>query len=340
MRGEPFVGDAGKVLNAALDGAGVSRSVILITNIVDKRPPRDDWGAHSVEAITFGTTRLCELLNGAPRRTVVGLGAQAFYACATGEPPPRSERELTAALAARFGGSITELRGYVWDGPFGPTMAAVHPAFVLRTWLPWRATLQWDLEKAARWVRGCGPPQRVSRFCRNSSEAAAAAVSFLRAPLLACDIETDGGCAPVCVAFAASADEGVTFVLPRDRAQVAELLASPADKIFQNGQFDVTVLRRHDFEVRNFAHDVMLLWHAVEPLIAGRSGDTGSRASQKSLRFLASVFTDEPFWKDYHFEREEDRWTLNATDARVTYEVFERLQKPLHGCSKAKIVVI
>ena len=267
-----------------------------------------------------------------PRRMVVGLGTQAFYACATGEPPPRSERELAAALAARFGGSITELRGYVWEGPFGPVMAAVHPAFVFHTWLPWRATLTWDLQKAARWVSGVQPRTHVSRFCRNASEATAAAVRFLHSPLLAVDIETDGTCAPVCVAFAASTDEGVTFVLPRDRAAVAELLASPAEKVFQNGQFDVTVLRRNGFEVCNFAHDVMILWHSIEPLIAGRSGDTGSRTSQKSLRFLASVFTDEPWYKDYNFAREEDRWTLNATDARITYEIFERLQERLSGC--------
>jgi len=39
--GEPFVGVAGKKLSAALDGAGISREEIYITNVVKCRPPNN-----------------------------------------------------------------------------------------------------------------------------------------------------------------------------------------------------------------------------------------------------------------------------------------------------------
>jgi len=39
MRGEPFVGRAGKILTEALENAGVDRSDVFITNLVKCRPP-------------------------------------------------------------------------------------------------------------------------------------------------------------------------------------------------------------------------------------------------------------------------------------------------------------
>jgi len=41
QNGEPFIGVAGKKLSAALDGAGISRDDIYITNIVKCRPPNN-----------------------------------------------------------------------------------------------------------------------------------------------------------------------------------------------------------------------------------------------------------------------------------------------------------
>ena len=41
QRGEPFVGVAGKKLSAALEGAGISREEVYITNVVKCRPPNN-----------------------------------------------------------------------------------------------------------------------------------------------------------------------------------------------------------------------------------------------------------------------------------------------------------
>ena len=41
LKGEPFVGSAGKILSEALDSAGLSRDDVYITNVVKCRPPNN-----------------------------------------------------------------------------------------------------------------------------------------------------------------------------------------------------------------------------------------------------------------------------------------------------------
>jgi DNA polymerase len=41
LRGRPFVGRAGKLLDSALEAAGVSRKELFITNVVKCRPPKN-----------------------------------------------------------------------------------------------------------------------------------------------------------------------------------------------------------------------------------------------------------------------------------------------------------
>ena len=41
LKGEPFVGSAGKILSEALDYAGISRDDVFITNVVKCRPPQN-----------------------------------------------------------------------------------------------------------------------------------------------------------------------------------------------------------------------------------------------------------------------------------------------------------
>lgn len=41
LKGEPFVGSAGKILSEALDYAGISRDDVFITNVVKCRPPEN-----------------------------------------------------------------------------------------------------------------------------------------------------------------------------------------------------------------------------------------------------------------------------------------------------------
>jgi uracil-DNA glycosylase family 4 len=319
----PFVGAAGKVLDRALARAGIERGHCLVTNVVNARPVGNKWEAHSDQNLTAGVAELQRTLSACPRRLIVALGAEAFQACRGIDPRQRPETEFD-------GNGITELRGYVFDGPYGPVLAATHPAFVLRTWLPWWPLLCWDLAKAKRWVEGLGG--RAASTEEGPLEwVMTSGITKKPERPVAVDIETAGDHAEVikCVAFAWSANEGFVYPFNEDtREHIAELLASPAPKVLHNGQFDVTVLERHGFTVNNWTDDTMLLFHTLEPLIAGRHKEKNSQ-TQKSLRFLASLFTDEPFWKNYQFETEEDRLRLCARDSRVTWACWDAMRRRL-----------
>jgi hypothetical protein len=58
----------------------------------------------------------------------------------------------------------------------------------------------------------------------------------------------------------------------------------------------------------------------------------GRRTTAKSLRFLASIYTRAPFWKDYAFSSENERYELCGKDCCVTLEVAAKMAEELdHG---------
>lgn len=67
---------------------------------------------------------------------------------------------------------------------------------------------------------------------------------------------------------------------------VREINQLPAEKIFQNGLYDIHFLwRSYGIPVRNAEHDTMLLHHALQPEM------------EKGLGFLGTIYTDEAQWK-------------------------------------------
>lgn len=313
-----FVGASGRTLDRALAHAGIERGRCLVTNVVNARPVGNKWEAHSRETVAAGVAELVRVLSGAPRRLIVALGAEAFQACRGVDPNTRPEVEFD-------GNGITELRGYVFEGPWGPVLASTHPAFILRTWLPWWPCFLWDLAKAKRWLAG---KERVAAreeiIVRNPQGRVDWSTYSLP---LALDIETAGAHAQTIRCVGVAQESAIGYVYPfneETRDELAQILASPAPKIFHNGQFDVTILERQGFTVNNWQHDTMLLWATLEPLIAGKSKEKG-QATQKSLRFLASLLTDEPWWKLYNYSTEDDQLRLCAQDARLTWECWQAL---------------
>ncbi|HEX6942091.1 MAG TPA: UdgX family uracil-DNA binding protein [Gemmatimonadaceae bacterium] len=119
LAGEPFVGPAGKLLDDALDQAGIDRKTAYLTNVVKhfsfelrgkrrihKKPKADEIRACRpwMEA---------ELLALEPE-LIVCLGATAAQ-----------------AIMGR-GFRVTQQRGIVMSSPLGPVLATVHPSSILR----------------------------------------------------------------------------------------------------------------------------------------------------------------------------------------------------------------
>lgn len=315
--GQPFVGAAGKLLDRALHRAGLVRAEALVTNVVNTQPPANRWDQHQPADVQRGVEELHTLLDRQPRRLIVALGEEALQAVCTGSPYTVPPRDAT----------ITETRGYVFPSKFGPVLAMVHPAFVLRNWAPWWATFALDWRKAARLVvSGYAVPKRNEVIL--GTDATLPDVLF-QSRLLAVDIETTPSLQISCVGLSGDGQTG--FVMPWNEGdapklrQLQALLASDVPKTFQNGQFDTTILERHGMLVRHWAYDTMFLWHATEPFLAGRQERKRAQRTEKSLRFLASLFTDEPWWKDYAFTSPDEQYRLCAKDARITHEVTEAL---------------
>src|SRR5205807_6340643 len=198
-QGRPFVGPSGKLLTKAMTLAGFDRSDanVLVTNVVNKRPAHDEWGAHIASDVQEGLDKLQQTLTIAKPQLIVALGEHALQAVTSGNPDVKPPKKHT----------ITETRGYTFESAFGPTLAMVHPAFILRTWHPWWATFCWDWHKAARLLGCAGLPKGGGepRECIPAPDLIRRAFDWEQPRLLAVDIETSGtgaGCKPVCIAFA------------------------------------------------------------------------------------------------------------------------------------------
>lgn len=329
LAGVPFVGPAGKLLNKALERAGLSRRDALVTNVANTRPAGDEWFRHEPGAIERGTRELHELLGKAPRKLILTLGEQALQAVVHGDPRAKPGEDAT----------ITNTRGYPFESPWGLVLPAVHPAFIMRNWVPWWATFCYDTEKASRLLAlGRDATVRMQSVIHWPDELAAFIARARLARKMTFDCETGPKNEVLCVAFAIESDEGVCVPLsPWAREGVAELLASDVPKGGHNAaMFDQEVLEREGFRVNKLAFDTMYQWATLEPLLAGKEERKKGKRTEKSLRFLASFLTDESFWKDYSFQTPDDRWELCAKDARITLECAEKLERRLAAASPAR----
>jgi DNA polymerase len=120
-QGHPFVGPAGRVLDQALDEAGIDRGRVYLTNAVKhfrftrrgKRRLHEKPNAAQVRACRPWLEAEIQLVR---PRLIVLLGATAAQ----------------AVMGPAF--RVSKQRGEVMDSPFGvPVLATVHPSSVLRS---------------------------------------------------------------------------------------------------------------------------------------------------------------------------------------------------------------
>lgn len=213
----------------------------------------------------------------------------------------------TPAWALIHNTSIGKIRGTVFPCKLVEGLKVLptyHPASIFRQYEN-RAVTVLDLAKAKREAefpdivrprRTIHVPESVKDIESYISE------NFLLAERIACDIETSGT-QITCIGFSARPTEAlvIPFIDTRragnsywksleEELQVWELvrqiLSLPAEKVFQNGLYDLHfIYRGYGIRPVNCEHDTMLLHHALHP------------ESPKGLGFLGSVYTSEPAWK-------------------------------------------
>ena len=330
--GKPFVGPAGRILDAGLAAGKLLRERVYALNLINCQPPKNDLGSFE--------------------------GEQALACCKPGFDDEISWlmdhgiRVIIAAgnhPAAAFGieGGITKKRGSVYEITRGERSAFViptfHPSFINR--MRWgkadaRKDLEWtwisDIAKAKTIARdGWNPPEE--RFELNPSRERVEEVLSRRGELVSVDIETTGlnpvSGRVVVIGFGFSESEAVvtpflkqgggSYWRPLEEVDIIhELNTFFASNrlVFHNALFDVRFLQGAGFTIpwSSVAHDTMLLHHVVAPEMP------------HGLDFVVSMYGATPYWKEDFRKREgkilelDDKVlrTYNARDCVVLHQIL------------------
>lgn len=241
--------------------------------------------------------------------------------------------EAARRLIPLWEGSAQQRRGYLFEGRLGKTLVTVHPDVAATVYVPWRPLLSYDLQRAKE--HGDSPelkrPTRRVHVVGGDCTLKRALDELRDAERLAFDIEIYDAGRVSCVGFAPSASTAYVFP-PRFLGEARRILEGPTRKVAQNGQFDLHfLLTREGIRVRNFCDDTLIAWHSCYPELAGKddTGRTKSKRTHKSLAFLASLYTDDAWWKDYGFANDYEMYVLNGRDCCITFECMERLDEEI-----------
>lgn len=324
LQGRPFVGPSGQLLDRCLGLAGLRRGKdVSITNLVGTRPPGNVFARHDRADVERGISSLRSLIERTRPVVVVSLGNEAAYGLI--DDWPSKSGDIFGATG------IQERRGYFHQSDVGLVMPTLHPSAILRGRGRGQSATDemlftYDIERAKDAVKGWAPPEREVIVVSSPEQARAAAAAIRAAPISACDIE----CSPTtlaCVGFAPSPSLAYVFT-PASFEVAFELLRDPSLRlVFHNGQFDTYFLRtRCGVEVPGFSEDTIVSFHTCWPDLAGK-GERASKRTQKSLKFLASLYTYDSWWKDYEFENLGEMYRLNGIDCMVTLEIHFRLER-------------
>lgn len=314
--GQPFVGQAGKLLDKVLQRAGIDRSACYVTNSMlcrptDSPPPR--------EAIDACRGRLADELRAHPRELIISLGNSAL-------------RSITGNHNLK----ITHERGRLIETKYGKVVPTIHPAALLRGYGDYPKFLR-DVVYASSLANGGAPKSAgKTKYTIVTPEKLPAAVSFLlRKPLLAADIETSGfnPSADRILSVAVAWEKNSVAIFPDTllgRRELKKLFQSDGPKwIWHNGKFDTAFLISNGISAR-VDEDTMLMHYALDEtrgthdlksLAADLLGAPDYKQElRKYLRRMSDSFENVPRPVLYRYQ---------AKDADCTYQIYGILRKRL-----------
>lgn len=335
LKGIPFVGPAGQVLDAGLACAKLPRPTVWTTNLCCCQPPHNDLGSiEGREAVECCRKGFDDELN-----WLGSHGVTTILACG-GEP------------LNYFGveGKITKQRGSVYEVKRKAhtywMIPTFHPSFINR--MRWgkgegRKDLQWtwvgDIAKAKVVSRdGWTPPREDFNLYPTYDDV----MTTLSATgqLVSVDIETTGltpktgNIVVIGLGFSGERAVVIPFIMqggrrywtPAEEIDISSALNGFFTRnrlVFQNALFDVRFLQGSGYTVpwSSVEHDTMLLHHAVSP------------EEPHDLGFIVSKYGATPYWKEAFKHREgsiiqlpnETLRSYNARDCVVLHQVLPPL---------------
>jgi uracil-DNA glycosylase family 4 len=293
IRGEPLVGPAGRVFDAILRTANLSREDYYITNLYDEQAPDNDISQLRADKdkTAAALARLTKEVEEAQANVIVPLGPTALWAF-TGQ-----------SAISPYRGTVSQASRLAPGAKLVPTF---HPSHVMAQW-KYFSTVTMDIIKAALEARK-GPKVVYPRVRLNIMPSVQEVLDWepklIAADLLSTDIETGWG-QITCIGFAPNAHEAicvpfVDFGKPHrsywktveEEFTVMEalrrILASPTPKLFQNGPYDVMwIAKKWKMKVANYSEDTRLAHQALYPELP------------KDLAFLGATYTDLGAWKNW-----------------------------------------
>jgi DNA polymerase len=307
--GLPFIGGAGRVLNALLAEANILRTDCYVTNVCRCKPPNNR--VPDLDEIFACQSHLRKEILSVNPKLVVALG--------------------DTACTLLTGRRLTDYRGSLLSG-IGPAagyrvLATYHPSFVMRA-REMFPVVAWDLKKA----RQPYPDYEVNYLINPSREQLIAWCDHWQGSTCAVDIETrgdkeennkDDALNPwkgEIIGIAFCPKPGVACSLSHGSMvanwDIIQPFMASCECVWANNLFDRTYLAVHKGFIANSYWDVQDAMHLIYP------------ALPKKLDFLRSLYTNmEPYKQQYknskgHYKPGEledyDLGTLNCKDVDAT----------------------
>jgi len=321
----PFVGSSGRVLNDNFHLVGLSRNLCYITNISKYSVSGNDFkkafwsGTKPNAALLKAKEELLQELDSVDTNVILALGNNPLWALTGHEK------------LGKWRGSI--LSTTLPSGRIIKVIGSYHPNAIIKNW-SFNPIQRFDLKKA---IKENEFPE-INLLPRNLiiSPSFEDVVRFFDQNRgdYSFDIETSPDSLN-CISFAFSKHEAIS--IPTTKAYWGswsnlKLILSVIDKVFQrdclkigqNMSYDIQwIMRAWDMLPKKPWYDTMIAAHSCYSELP------------KGLDFLASVYTNEPYYKDdlkmwlTGISSNEQYWKYNARDSVVTFEVMEALNKEM-----------
>lgn len=320
--GKPFVGKSGQVLDKLLQASGIERRACYITNVVKTRPPKNEFKwfrtKDNRKYLEASIERLQEEIKEINPNIIFCLGAEAQAAVI-------GDRRISAR------------RGFieVYKATGSKVISTFHPSAVLRdinlypiALFDTRRVAEESKEKTWR------VKEKKIELGLEFKNTLATLEGLRKEKLIAFDIETTAEGIDA-IAFGWSSDRAISIPFLTKNGSywnseqelslwkmIKELLeSSTVQKAAQNAFYDMWHLQTQmGIHVKNVSHDTMLAAGLI------------NSEFPKNLWFLASLYTNQPFWEDDSDEGlDEKRWEYNGKDAAITYEIAEKQAGELDG---------
>ncbi|MGW8177349.1 MAG: DNA polymerase [bacterium] len=324
----PFIGSAGRVLNACLSQAGLRRENLSVTNVIRCRPPNNRTPLS--EEVANCQQWLAKEIALIKPTLLVALGDTA-----------------TRALTNKS----LEWRGSVIDSIHGiPCLVTYHPAYVMRARTEF-SVLVADLSKA---LGGREKEEPTEYLTDPPIQVAQEKVHYWSKKMgrpIAVDIETakhaGDGLNPyrdIIIGYALCGGRGDAFSYAlhvgdhHERWKLLKDVVENCDTIYQKNLFDRSFLRVQGMK------PTRPVWDTMDAMYVLNSD------SDKSLDFLRSIYTNIPPYKRSVKRRggvstlsRQELSTYNCLDVDVTWRVAKEQKKyfsPVHGKVMSRMLAL